>query len=70
MTWRCAGYAVMPKRDNDSISPYLQRRRRPFEEAQREQAQSKKQSDRRKASTKAETRDPVDKARPDDPNDR
>ncbi len=70
MTWRCAGYDVMPKRDDDSISPYLRRQLRPFEEAQREQTQSKKPPDRWKAPTKAVTRDPVDKARPDDPNDR
>ena len=70
MTWRFAGYDVMPKRDDDSVSPYLRRSPRPFEEAQREQAQSKKRPDQRKAPSKAVTRDPIDKASPDDPNDR
>jgi len=70
MTWRFVGYDVMPKRDDDSVSPYLRRSLRPFEEAQREQAQGKKKPDQRKAPTKAVTRDSVDKTCPDDPNDR
>ncbi len=64
---RCS---VMPKIDDDSVSPYLQRRLRPFEEAQREQAQGKKRPDRWKAPSKAVTRDSVDKESPDDPIDR
>jgi hypothetical protein len=60
----------MPKSDDNSVSPYLRRPLRPFEEAQREQTQGEKRPHRRKAPTKAVTRDPVDKASPDDPNDR
>ena len=70
MSMSFAQHTFMSKKNVDSISPYLQRRLRPFKEAQREQAQDKKRPDRRKTPSKAVPRDPLDKASPDDPNDR
>jgi hypothetical protein len=65
-----ARYTVKPGKDDDSVSPYLRRPLRLFEEAQREQAQGEKRPDRRKVPTTSVTRDPADKVNPDDPSDR
>ncbi len=38
MAWLPTGYDVMPKNDDDSVSPYLRKPLRPYEEVQREPA--------------------------------
>jgi len=59
MTWRFAGYDVMPKRDDDSVSPYLRRRLRSYAEVACEKGEDSRPEDRPKG-TGPGTRDPAD----------
>ncbi len=65
-----ARHTFMSKKNGDSVSPYLRKPLRKYEEVTREQAKNETRPDRRKAPTKSVTGDPVDKVSPDDPNDR
>ena len=65
-----ARHTFMSKKNGDSVSPYLRKPLRKYEEATREQAKDEKRSDRGEMPTKSLPRDPVDKVSPDESNDR
>ncbi len=56
------GYDVMPKKDDDSVSPYLRKPLRDYEEVRREPADLKTRPDRRKGATRSVSRDPASEA--------
>ena len=70
MAWRFTGYDVMPKKDDNSVSPYLRKPLRSYEEAQREPSDGKTRPKRKKTPAKSATRDPAGEASRNDPNDR
>ena len=70
MSMSFAQHTFMSKKNVDSISPYLRKPLRRYEEVTREPAKDEKRPDRRKTPTKAVPHDPLDKAISDDPNDR
>ena len=70
MAWLLPGYDVMPKKNDDSVSPYLRKPLRSYEEVLREPNDGKTWSNRRKAPTKSATRDPAGEVSRDEANDR
>jgi hypothetical protein len=63
-------HSVMPKKTDDSVSPYLRRRLRKFEEVAPKPEEDGKRSNRSKAPEQHATRDPTDRASPDESDDR
>ncbi len=70
MTSLLSGRGAMPKKKSDSVSPYLRKPLRSYEEVQREPADGKTRPDRRKAPTKSVTCDPAGEASRDEQDDR
>jgi hypothetical protein len=70
MTAALARHSVMPKKRDDSVSPYLRRRLRKYEELARKPEEDGKRPGRSKAPERPVTRDPADRASPDEPDDR
>lgn len=70
MTAILTRHSVMPKKTDDSVSPYLRRRLRKYEEVTHKSDEKDKRPDLSKTPEKPATRDPADRASPDESDDR
>lgn len=70
MTAALARHSVMPKKTDDSVSPYLRRRLRKYEEVAQKPQEDGKRPGRSKAPEQPVTRDSADRASPNESDDR